>query len=213
VQIMSYRKIPTALFAIVLLPGFWFSWVVAASAEKSAVQVQGAWIVGPGGFLPNPDKCGPSGIEAFGTATGRDTLGGVFEVSGDYCVVQIEQPGTWLLFDQEFTGTYLSGEQWTLRTEDFVAVGSPPPLCVEVPEKPVKFTIDGYTGEHVGGRMKGHSTFIWRSSLCPTLTDPPSIVSFEGVFTPNAPDCGLGFELALLLPVVIWLRRRRSLRP
>jgi hypothetical protein len=182
---------------------------VAAPAGSSAFEeFRSGLIQASVANTPDPDKCGPSGIAWSATWKGRDTLGGAFEMSFSHCSAP-SGPDSGRVFDQEGHGRYiLTGEEWTMHGEDYIAVSSPFPRCIERPEEPVEFTVSHFTGDHAGGWVHGHLYWIGSTYLCGGIpSDPIEIAWFEGAFVPQS--CGIGFELALLLPVLMGLRRHR----
>ena len=84
----------------------------------------------------------------------------------------------------EGTLTYLlTGEEATIRVGEWVETRDA--NCIVAPKKPIKFTLDGFTGEHAGGRFKGRFTYVNDVGSCSGL-DVPTISSWQGVFTRNA---------------------------
>ncbi len=203
------RRILSIAMATVVAMAVIFAASVAASASNGAVQLQGGWLQESSEFAPNPSRCGPSGFEVSSVVTGIDTLGGTYIQAHSFCQIGGEQPNTFRNFDWTGTRSYfLTGEQGTLEVDEFVVIQDTV-TCVRRPERPVTFTIDGYTGEHAGGRLIGLLNFVSNPAVCGG--DHPPIIWYEGVFTPNAPRCGLGYELAVMMPVLVWLYRRRRL--
>jgi hypothetical protein len=115
--------------------------------------------------------------------TGSDTLGGSFSISENFCWDPSHPNGS-LIFDYEGTLTYLlTGEEATIHVGEWVETQDA--NCIVAPE-PIKLTLDGFTGEHAGGRFKGHVSYVNDHGPCSGL-DVPSISWWQGVFTPNAP--------------------------